>query len=188
MRTLTARHSRALAIALLVVVALAIFLGLVRPYVAAYGSYHEEIATLNDRLARYRAVASQRDVVVDRAVQLRDDPSLAVNFLAQETPALAAAALQQYVKRAIGQSGGGLVSTQAVPSKETTGIVEATVKVRMRGNSDTIQKLFHRLEAGHPLVFIDNVSLRATGRQGLAKGQHLDMRFDLTGYLRPPAT
>lgn len=188
MRTLTASQSRALAIALLVVVVLAGYLGLVRPYVETYGSYREDIAMLQDRLVRYRAVASMRDVIAERFAQLRDDPSMAVNFLAQETPALASAELQQYVKRAIGQSGGGLVSTQVVPSEQKAGIVEATVKVRMRGSSDTVQKLFYRLEAGRPLVFIDNVSLRTTGRSGVAKGQHLDVRFDLTGYLRPPSS
>ncbi len=190
MRALSKRESRVVAVGLLIAALLLFYLGIARPYVSTYRSYQQTVETLQERLARFQAIAATRDDVVRRLEQLHDDPQLARHYLQEESIALAAAELQQYVKRTIGDGGGRLVSTQSINTLNLAGVRSATIKVRMRGASDAILRVFHRLESSHPLVVLDNIIVQSTrrGRRARQGGENLDIRFDLTGYVRPAAS
>ncbi|MDH3281121.1 MAG: type II secretion system protein GspM [Gammaproteobacteria bacterium] len=174
---------RSIALGLLVLAVAVLYLGLVRPYFDTYRAVRENIATLTERLQRYQAIAASRSDVMQRTRQMRASRDLKKGFLNSKTPTLASAELQQYATRAIGQSGGQLLSTQVIPPKDDAGMVAATIKIGMRGTSQTLQKLFHALERGAPAVVLDNLSVRNRQRRGAA--EVLDIRFALTAYLRP---
>lgn len=186
MTRLPPKASRRLALALLAVALLLGYAGVVMPYVALYRGGVERVAMLEQRLAHYRAVAETRDAILDRLSAESTDPRLAANFISNETAALALADLQQHIKLAVGQSGAQLLSTQPMPISDDSDLLTATVRVGLRGDNESVQKLLYRLEGQRPIAHIDNVSLRALARTTNAarRNEQLDARFDLTGYVR----
>ncbi|MDH3639910.1 MAG: type II secretion system protein GspM [Gammaproteobacteria bacterium] len=174
---------RGIAVGLLILAVAVVYLAVVHPYLDTYRDYRANIATLTERLQRYQAIAASRSDIMQRIRQVRGSRELKQSFLNSKTPALASAELQQYATRAINQSGGQLLSTQVIPPQDDSGMVAATIKIGVRGTSETIQKLFHALERGRPMVVLDNLTVR--NHQRRASKEALDIRFALTAYLRP---
>jgi len=178
-----------LALGLLALVLVAAYAILVVPYTAYVASARDRVSALGDQLLRYRSLVSMEDTVREALGKIESDESAASDFLDATTPALASADLQQYIKTAVQEAGGNLVSTQALPSDEDAELVGATVKVGIRGNSNTLYTLLYTLEERQPIVRIDNLQLRGLTRSGMVTndGDRLDIRFELTGYLRSHA-
>jgi len=188
--TLNRLQSRVLAVLLLVLTVLLVYLGFVRPYTATLSGLQDDIDRLNDRLVRYRSVATAQQDVDRRLLLLQKDPQLAASFLSQKTAALASAELQQLVKRMVRESGGQLVSTQALASEPGGDFAAVTVKVVMRGSSENLHDLLRKLELGRPLLIVDGLSIRNMRRYARANqpvAERLTVNFDLTGYLWPRA-
>lgn len=189
MRTLSKREHRVLAIGVLLAVILAFYVGAVRPYMVAFWDYKRDIGELQERLVRFDAIAATREDIVARLEGLRADLQASSYYLKDETAALASAELQQHVKRAVGDGGGRLLSTQSLNDPGQSGVRSTTLKVRMRGTSVTLLRVFHRLESGQPLMVLDNVAVQATGRgrNDQVGEEKLDIHFEITGFLRPSA-
>jgi general secretion pathway protein M len=189
MKRLPWNRSRVLALALLALVLIVAYAILVMPYTAYVASARDRVSALSDQLLRYRSLVSMEDRVREHLRKIEDDESAASDFLDATTPALASADLQQYIKTAVQEAGGNLVSTQALPSDEDAELVGATVRVGIRGNSDTLYALLYTLEERQPIVHIGNLQLRGLARTGMVTkdGDRLDIRFELTGYLRSDA-
>ncbi len=193
MRDLTPLESRVAAIGLLVLVLVGMYLVMVRPYVNMKRAYAESRVIAQDRLLRYRAQASRREAILDQLEKIKSSEQVKGYYLAQPTPALASAEIQAKVKQAVRASGGQLVSTHVVAAQTDVGTVPVTVKVGMKGAVESVRKLFHSLESGRPMLFIDNVTLRALttrryNRRLKQKPPQLDVRFDLTAYVRLTAS
>ncbi len=66
---------------------------------------------------------------------------------------------------------------------------QVTNKVRLRCEIDDLAKVLYHLENGAPYVFVDKLSVyrqvtrRRRGRETIER-RILDVRFDLSGYLR----
>lgn len=181
-------QGRVLAVVLLLILALLVYLGFVRPYTGLLHGLQQEIVQLGERLARYQSVASAQQAVDKGLRLLQRDPQLTTSFLSQKTEALASAELQQLVKRLVRESGGQLVSTQTVTAQESGDFDAVTVKVVMRGSSETLHQLLRKLELGKPLLIVDGLSIRNMRRYtrpGQEAAERLTVNFDLTGYLWP---
>lgn len=185
-RILTAAQSRALAIGLLVLSVAVLYLLLVRPYNGALDDLQEKIDGLTDRIDRYRTMAVSRSAVEDRIDDINTNPAIAAMFLTANTPSLAAAELQQLVKRAVTGSGGQLVSTQPVGGVDNADLSAIRIRVVMRGDSQKLHKLFRVLEGSRPILTLDNLSIKTTRKYSKvaeAAGEQLTVSFELTGYL-----
>ena len=57
----------------------------------------------------------------------------------------------------------------------------------MLGSTETVQRVFHTLEAGQPRMFVDQVYLRGRNayqfRPGKPTNDELDIRFSLSGFI-----
>jgi general secretion pathway protein M len=112
-------------------------------------------------------------------------------YLTGRTDALAAAALQDRVHALISNQGGALESVQPIPGVEEQGLIRVTLRVQMSGTTDTLFDILYALEAGTPVLFIDNVDIQSraqAGQQGEAQSEaappaSLSIAFDLSGYL-----
>ncbi len=190
MANLAPKQSRALAVAILALVIIAAYLVLVQPYRQAYVEYQTRLARADEQLFKYRSLIDQQDRLREQLEQLKNLPQFSEYYFQEDTPALAYAALQNLVKRAVSKSGGKLVSTQTITSKTShEGLVPVTVKVSMKGTIETLYTLVHALEGRSPLLFLDKVSIQSTSaatrrRYKTAVAPQLDIRFDLTGYIR----
>ena len=177
--------SRSLAVGALVFLLLAAYAVLFMPIVDKYVNNRDRIQDLDDQLTHYRMLAAEEPAVRERLEAFKQRNQGSELYLKGETPTLAGAELQERVKSVVESSGGTLVSTQTLPEAEEEGLVRVSVKVRMRGDVEGVQRVIYGLETGRPLVFLENVLVRSrvVRRRGVVNVSELDISFDVTGYM-----
>jgi general secretion pathway protein M len=179
--------SRAAALALLGLLLMAAYAVVLHPLFGRYEGYQSTLQDLQSHLARYRAVAAERGAVEKRIEAFRRERGNVEVYLRNATSTLASAELQERIKQVVEGGGGTLVSTQTLPDRSDGGLVQVAIKVRMKGEVESMQKVFYELESGRPLLFIDNVFVRSRmirrGRN-LDTAADLDINFDVVGYMR----
>jgi general secretion pathway protein M len=190
---LTPAGKRAAALALLVVALALAYLAVIGPVIGRYRDYEERIDDLSHRLQQYRSLAQTRAVNQRLLDQLKRRDQAKRYYLSEHKPALASAELQGLVKRAVERAKGELLSTQAMSDQPGEGYAKVTVKVRMQGDIEALQKVLHALESSRPLLALNNVVIepasvrRAPDPEGPNAATVLAISFDVTGYTREPA-
>lgn len=175
----------AIGLAVLVAVVLAVGWVGVRPLMQRYLAYGETIADLNDRIGRFREAVAHRDELRQKLQAVQETNDLEKFYLGEATPALAAARLQERLKGVVKSSGGRLVSTQALPVRESEGMRRIAVRTRVDGDVVVLRDMLHALEAGNPILFIDNLTVRAkkgSREDSPYRGTPLIIQFDVEGY------
>jgi general secretion pathway protein M len=167
-----------------------VFAAVVWPWLEQNWEYDEEIANRVHQLGRFQALAATRPELERQLEQLRLESRNAAFYLKADTPALAGAELQNQVKQVVEAQGGKLTSTQILKVADEEGATRVSIRVRMTGDTETLLNVLYGLENGQPLLFLDNLSVRArrvsTRRSRRAKTVQrdpLDINFDLSGYL-----
>jgi general secretion pathway protein M len=179
-------HSRALALALLLVTAAGLFTALAGPLLSLHQRYRDSIEQSEDRLTRYKRIVAYKGALQQRLAIMQSRTASQDFYLRNTNPSLAAAGLQEQVKQIIATNGGTLLSTQIMPEHPEGQLVQITVKVAMRGGIDTMQKVFYALESARPFLFLDDVYVRAYSlrRGNQMTVSEMEIRFDLSGYIR----
>jgi len=185
---LTGVQRRIAALALAAAAAGLGYAALVYPLIEAHRSYDERIAGLRHRLAQYQRMAQGREAT-QRLLEQRKRADLAKRYyLAERNPALAAAELQGLVKRAVEHGQGELITTQVVSGQRAERRAEVTLRVRVRGDIRTLQKLLYALESGRPILFVNNLSIdvapamRAARLAAAPPARDLLISVDVTAY------
>jgi general secretion pathway protein M len=161
-----------------------LFVGLVAPAITDKNTNNERIENLQLQHARYKSAEqelTQLEKQLEQLLQLYLNHKEA--FLEEKQQTLAAADLQQYLKKAIQSHAGKLVSTQPINDINQKPFLKVTIKVHMRGNINTLQKTLYQLESSSPRLFIDNVIIQRRNPTGRGKQLQLDIRFDVNGYI-----
>jgi general secretion pathway protein M len=140
------------------------------------------------RLSRSAAHPGSYDAQIDLLLARINDSGL---YIRAATEPLAAAAVQEHLKRAVGLYGGELRSVQSLPSLPEENLTRIGLRVVMTGTLGPMIRVLHELESGEPYLFIDNLQIKSTTRrrrrtQEQAVGR-LSIRFDVHGYLPPEA-
>jgi len=178
------------------VVALAlVYGGAIRPAQAYLASSREAVAALQDRLARYRQLASERQVLEKQLETLEQDRTRTEDFLRGGSSALAAAALVQHIQSLAEQYGAKLVSSQSVEEAGNDLYPKVTIRMHIKGSMEAVTKMCHSLESGAPRVFLDRLTFQKqysvltnawqedTTNPVLNYVDEIDLRFDASGYL-----
>ncbi len=199
--SLTPPQRRAFALGLLALFLLLAYLAFIEPIWTLISDYDYDIDRTEKRLQINRDKAAGKDELMKQFDQLKRSRGVQqIGYLRGKTPALAAAEMQDHVKRIIEGNGGHLTSIQILQDQQrnekkgaTDQPVRVAIKVQLSGSVETVQKVFYSLESGQPRVFVDNVYLRSRmgymmNRPGQPQQDQLDMRFDLYGYLQPAST
>jgi len=190
MERLAPKEQRTVAIGLLAVLLIVGYFGVVEPIVEAYQEYDEHLENLQDRLVGYERVSADKGLLQRQFNQIKKQASKEqVGYFTGGTHALAAAKIQDYVKRVVEENGGRLNSIQILPEGETQekDAVPITLRVQISGNVATVQKVLYTLESAQPRMFIDNLYLRgrsAYNYSGRQADDQLDIRFHLSGYIQ----
>ncbi len=140
------------------------------------------------RLSRSAAHPGSYDAQIDVLRARIDESGL---YIRADTEPLAAAAVQEHLKRAVGLHGGELRSVQSLPSLPEENLTRIGLRVVMTGTLGPMIRVLHELESGEPYLFFDNLQIKSTTRrrrrtQEQAVGR-LSIRFDVHGYLPPEA-
>jgi len=186
-------NGRLTAILILVIVLLLVYLTCFHWFILRHLEYSAEIGELSEQLGRYQRVAEQRDEydrILQDLLERKSDESL---FLEGGDFNEAAAGMSERLSQMIGLQAEGscqIVSRQPVRPRVEERFEKVTVNVRMRCGIEDLQKVLHALETGVPMVIADEVTIikprsrRRSRNQEPEAGQLLDVRFNMSGYLR----
>ncbi len=140
------------------------------------------------RLSRSAAHPGSYDAQIDLLLARINDSGL---YIRADTEPLAAAAVQEHLKRAVGLYGGELRSVQSLQSLAEENLTRIGLRVVMTGVLGPMIRVLHELETGEPYLFVDNLQIKsATRRRRRTPEQavgRLSIRFDVYGYLPPEA-
>ena len=141
-----------------------------------------------DRIERYQRLLDSRPQLGKRLKTLRQDLGKRGFFIAAANQELAAAELQNRVKKVVTGAGGKLISTQKVDTDKDGDTREIEVKVRMKGNVEALATVLHELEGHLPVLMVQDISVRSRRtvkgrRKNRVEGYELDVSFGLVGYL-----
>lgn len=178
---------RALAVAILIGLIGGVYYGVVRPLLDNYNDRRASIEQLQDNLARYQRAA--RDLAPRQAelAALKQRQSAQDGFLQGANDTLVAAQIQNRIKSLADATKGELRSTQVLPSQDEGKLRRITVRGQMSTSLAGALRVFHGLESASPLLFIDNVDMRARpaqlrDRTAAVNTDVIDLQFDVYGY------
>jgi len=178
---------RALAVAILIGLIGGIYYGVVRPLLDNYNDKRAAIEQMQDNLARYQRAA--RDLAPRQAelAALKQRQSAQDGFLQGANDTLVAAQIQNRIKSVADATKGELRSTQVLPSQDDGKLRRITVRGQMSTSLTGALRVFHGLESASPLLFIDNVDMRARpaqlrDRTAAVNTDVIDLTFDVYGY------
>ena len=159
--TLTPMQSRALAIALLLVLLALLAVLVYVPWQRAHLHYDTAIEDRLDRTSRYLRVAGQRKNVEANIASIakRDAGRY---YLKASSPALAAAEVQQMAQAIIEANELKVESTQIATHKDDGPRRKVAVDFQLRGKLPALQKALYELETALPYLYVDNLVIRSS--------------------------
>lgn len=174
---------RTAALALLFAAVFAVYTLGVDPFVSAYSGNTETAAQLQSALQKYRQLAARLPEITRTLEDMRARQSAQQGYLPGANEAVAAATLQDRLKSLIAREGGKLQSTQALSQTKVAGQPQRVgVRARMVMQLSELQAVVYRLESTTPVLFVENLSIRAV-TAGTAEAGLLDVNLDVVGYL-----
>jgi general secretion pathway protein M len=187
-------NNRLTAILLFVIVVILVYLLCFHWFIVRHIEYSGEISDLSEQLGRYQRVAAQRTQYQTMLQNLQDRKSDANLFLEGDDFNEAAAGMSERLGRMIStqaEDNCQIVSRQPVRPRVQERFNKVTVNVRMRCGIEDLKKVVYALETGVPMVIAEELTVikpRARRRRGNDQNQArqtlLDIRFNMSGYLR----
>ncbi len=199
-----ASKGRYLALALLLVVVLIVYLlGVHWWFVAPHLDYASQMSDLREQQLKFRETTAQRPQI---ETQLAEVSTFEKNNLAFLTDADANSAFssltqkltQVVTMRAADATRCSISSKQPINLAQEELYLRVIAQVRMRCDMETFAHIVYDLENSNPYLFVDQLAIfkQAGGNVGAfagsaggkptVAGAALDIRFNLSGYLRQP--
>ncbi len=161
----TGARGRVLAAFLLLVAVLLVVAAVAVPAYVLYNRYEAARTAAEQRIDRYRRVASSR-ADHQRALEVLKARESSRFFLKNSAPNLGGAELTDIVRPALESSGARLTSIQPVTVKDEAGFRLYSLNVGFNATPAALQKTLYTLETAVPYLFLESVTLRATVPRG----------------------
>jgi hypothetical protein len=191
MKAMSPPVSRALAFTLLIALIGGLYYGIVSPLLDNYAGTKASIEQLQDTLARYQRAARALAPRQAELAALKQRQSAQDGFLQGSNDTLVAAQIQNRIKALADANRGELRSTQVLPAQDEGKLRRITVRGQMSTTLPAALRVFYGLESAYPLLFIDNVDLRARPTElrdrnssNATNSETIDLQFDVYGYTR----
>jgi general secretion pathway protein M len=181
------------AILLFVIVLIMVYLLCFHWFIMKHRDYSEEIAGLSEQLGRFERIASQRgeyEGLLEALQNRRSDESL---FLEGDDFNEAAAGMSEQLNQMIRtqtEDTCQIVSRQPVRPRVEERFQRVTVNARMRCGIEDLTKIIYALETGVPMILVEELTVikprvrRSRSGQATQQATLLDIRFNMSGYLR----
>jgi len=178
-------QQRALAVALLVVALLLVLSVLLLPLLLLHKHYDDTIATVTDRLERYRRVAAQAPEYRKALETMREKDGRRF-FLKNTAPNLAGAELQEQVRAAIEGNGGRITTSQNQGPRDEGRFRQIVVTVQFFATTPALQKILLAIEGQPPYLAIENMSIRPLNafrgfKPGPGQEPEVNVQLDVAG-------
>ncbi|MEM1412059.1 MAG: type II secretion system protein GspM [Pseudomonadota bacterium] len=191
-----AQNGRLTAVLLLVIVLIAVYFLGFHWFFQRHAAFAEEIGGLREQLVRFEAQAAQREPLQAQLASIREGRSDEGLFLAEQNFNEAAAFLSERLGRMVQNQDGDdcqIVSRQPIRPRVQERFQRVTVNVRMRCRAGDMLDILYQLESQAPMVLVDDLNVlkprarrrgRNNNRNNAQANQALDVRFNMSGYLR----
>jgi len=192
-RQMTAKQQKWLAVSIFILLVIAVVAAVAIPIWSVNQHYAEKISQMSTRLAILKRNSAERELLMPEYNRLKNFRLSDKRYLQSKSEALAAAEIQRVIKAIIVPNNGEILSTQIISHNQREKIPQITLKVRMRGNINTLVKVFYKIETGDPFLTIDNLTLRSRNvrkRRSVRRNKtpqvpnDLDIQFEISGYIR----
>jgi general secretion pathway protein M len=187
-------NNRLAAMLILAILAILVYLLCFHWFILRHLEYNSEIADLTDQLGRFQRVAGQRSDYQTMLQSLQERKSDENLFLSGNDFNEAAAGMSERLSQMItvqADDSCQIVSRQPVRPRVEERFQKVTVNVRMRCGIEDLKKVLYSLETGVPMIIADEVTVikprsrrRRPGNRGPDTSGTLDIRFNMSGYLR----
>jgi general secretion pathway protein M len=187
-------NNRLTAILLFVITLLLIYLLCFHWFILRHIEHSEEISALSEQLGRFQRVAAQRPQYEEQLEALQNRKSDENLFIQGGDFNEAAAGMSERLGQMISTQADDscqIVSRQPVRPRVEERFEKVTVNVRMRCRINDLKKVLYALETGVPMVIADELTVikprsrrRANNQQQSPVQNALDIRFNMSGYLR----
>ncbi len=155
-----------------------------------------QVAMLENSIAEKQALLPQLRAKVAHEDKLRkehadlaalgQDKSL---LLEGDKTGVAGANLQSLVNSLVTANGGTASSIQILPPKEDGNLMQISVSISINVGIDGLRDIVHSLETGMPLIFIDDITVRAIHDDFRPPEPHyigpLDVTLQVSGFAAP---
>ena len=178
-------QQRALAAALLLVALVVVLSVLLLPLLLLHKHYDDTIATVTDRLERYRRVAAQAPEYRKALETMREKDGRRF-FLKNTAPNLAGAELQEQVRAAIEGNGGRITTSQNQGPRDEGRFRQIVVTVQFFATTPALQKILLAIEGQPPYLAIENMSIRPLNafrgfKPGPGQEPEVNVQLDVAG-------
>ena len=191
----TDTDSRLLPVALLLISLILVYMLGFHWFVVRHGELGDEIDSLESRYRTMKAVTLQREVLAGQLGKLNSAQLDLDLFLPEANVNAASAGMTDRLKQIISaeaddRSTCNVVSSQPVRSRVEERFQRASVNIRMNCNIPDFVKVLYKLESSRPMMLVEDLNLykitprRTRGKAAEVSATRLDIRFNLTGYLR----
>ena len=190
------KDGRFLAIVILLILLLLIYLiGIHWWFVAPQLQFRADMADLRDQQLHFRQAAAQKPEIENRLATIRQREQTNQAFLTDTDSAAASAWLIQRLNQSISDHAKDEKRCQSISQQNYNAGEEelykrVTVQARLRCDLEPLAAILYDLENGKPYLFVDQIMIykQQTYQPPGAKAtaSPLDVRFNLTGYLRQP--
>ena len=166
---------RAAAVAILLVLLAAVWIGPGDAYFGGLAAGAERIDAKTALLQRYRSL-TETGAATDTA------PSGPSMLLPDIPDAQAAAVLQETVKGAATAAQIQIRGLQVLRPQPASGSVRIGIRISASGDIANISRLLHAIEAARPVLYPDNLQLRAGAPTPGAAPAPLEFQVDISGF------
>ncbi|MGA9342086.1 MAG: type II secretion system protein GspM [Rhodanobacteraceae bacterium] len=190
------KDGRLLALVLLLIVLMIGYLVCVHWwFVAPQMQFHAEAQDLREEQLRFHQIAMQRPEIEKRLAAVHTYEQGNQAFLSEKDPNAASAGLIQRLKGAMTEHAKDEKRCQLISQQSYNGGTDelykrVTIQVRLRCDLEPLAAILYDLENGKPYLFVDELMIYRQqvyrGRSGKSASSPLDVRFNLSGYLRQP--
>ena len=190
------KDGRFLAVVLLLIVLILIYLvGVHWWFVAPQMQFRADMRDVREQQLRFRQTTAEKQAIQKRLTEVKAYEQGNQAFLAETDANAASAALIQRLKQAMSDHAKDekrcqTVSTQSYNGGEEELYKRVTVQARLRCNLEPLAAVLYDLENGKPYLFIDQVMIYRqqsyTPPGAKVAAVPLDVRFNVSGYLRQP--
>lgn len=183
------------AVLLLIVLMLVYLIGIHWWFVAPHMQFSSDMQDLRDQQLRFRQTIAEKPEIEQRLAEVRAYEQGNQAFLSETDANAASAALIQRLKQAMSDHAKDEnrcqnVSTQSYNSGEEELYKRVTVQARLKCDLEPLAAILYDLENGKPYLFVDQVMIYKqqtyTPPGAKVAPVPLDVRFNLSGYLRQP--
>ncbi len=184
------KQRRILALTILALMIAAVYIVLALPLLGIAESYDQKLQKISKSLATSQVVIDEGHSAKEQLQRLALTEKRYGYYLENNRPTLAAAELQRRVKQSVEKHGGSIVSSQILGEQEENGLGlhRVVLRVNLRMDLPTLQKILYELETKPPVLVLQNISLNArpsgsTARlNGRIEQQVLDASLDVMGF------